>query len=201
MDRQWGKGNVSLQDHIGYNKLRRVRWVKIKSLSSLDSVFYRIVKPQQAFTNVIRYQHYIDRVMFKVYQKKGFCHLTIDIKKIGDIESVEMLELMKKLQYFITDINTYFGYEEEVSSNSIRINVQSPGELEHFLAKGKSIATLAIVLGILSCGPGENLDVTPDVIEKCKVYVDDRELEIRTLQDSLTRMEVDLLELRQALEE
>ncbi|PTQ92405.1 hypothetical protein C8P68_1125 [Mucilaginibacter yixingensis] len=133
-----------------YHKRRKVKWLAIKQVSSLDPVFYQIKVSRHAISNIKRFEKYIDNVTDHLYIKEGYGHFVLDIKTQDDINVKALLTLIESLQELAKQINIEFNLNENIDSSSIRLNLQSPGKIEFKLHSGKTLIILAAVLSIAS---------------------------------------------------
>ncbi|MDR6781917.1 restriction system protein [Pedobacter africanus] len=148
----------NLSFKCNYYKRRKVKWMEVKNVDSLDPIFYKIKNTRHAISDIKPYQNYIDNVTNNLYLKQGYAHYVLEILTTDDINVDSLLTLIQSLKKLANEINKHFDLNEDVAGTSIRLNLQSPGKIELKLPSGKTLIILATIVGVLSgCAPDNTL--------------------------------------------
>jgi predicted Mrr-cat superfamily restriction endonuclease len=139
-------------------KRRKVTWMKIKLMSDLNPIFYKVKSNQHTISNVRTYSQYIDRVMGNLFKKGENTHYVLKIEKTEDISFDELRMLIDNIQTLVHSINETFNFNENTKEFYIKINLQSKGGVE-LIKNGKSLSILAYLVFLTSCN---NLDNVQD---------------------------------------
>ena len=131
-----------------YRKRRKVKWLESKTLGALDPMFYKLTASQHAISNVKKYQNYIDSETENLYLKDGFGHFVFDVKSKDDINVDTLIKFIDSVRTLTEQINLDFGFNEDISKSTIKLNLQSPGKINFKTPVGKSIVILAAVLAL-----------------------------------------------------
>jgi restriction system protein len=176
---------VDLQD-CDYRKRRKVKWIRKESLHDLDNIFYKIVTSRHAIYNINKYANYIDNVIDSLYEKNGFTHFVLDIKKSSEIDLDSLIDLMTSIKSLAHSINQEFGFGEENNLLSIRLNVQSPGLVEIKRQVGKTIVVLSL---LFSACDGGNIKQTgnPQVDSFAQQHI----ATLNKIDTAMTNLEID----------
>ncbi|WP_129021191.1 hypothetical protein [Edaphocola flava] len=173
-------------DMCEYNKRRKVKWVKTVYVGNIDPHFYKI-RNRHTITNVDYLSIYIDKVVEKLYRKGENIHLVFDIETKEAINVKILAELLTDIQSLVEDANAFYSFEEDVQSTSVRLNLQSPGQIECITKIGKSLAVVAGALAFASCG-GINNNKSSSTIEddtkKLSNFVRENEAKIRRIEEN-----------------
>ena len=152
-----------------FTKRRRVEWLEEKAMSDLNPMFYRVKSNQHTISNVSHYAPYIDRVIGVLFQKEDNTHYVLNIEKTDDINFKDLQTLMNNIEALIRGIDDKFGFYEDVDEFYVKVSLQSKGTLE-LIKKGKSLAVLAFMLAIISCGDqNESVDSTQNTNPDLKI--------------------------------
>lgn len=143
-------------DGCDYIKRRSIKWLKVVHISALDNIFYKIIPSRHSISSIKKYENYIDNVTNTLYEKEGYVHFVLNVRKEGDIDLQVLLSLMASIQTLSDKIENHFQLNES-DKLSIRLNIQSPGKIE--LKKKIGIAIVVLGMMFASCtGAGGNLD-------------------------------------------
>jgi restriction system protein len=136
-----------------YVKRRKVKWLVVKHIDDLDTVFYQIKKPVQTIFNIKPYQAYLDKVTETLFKKDDYVHYVLDLKTRKDIDLNLLLELMESINELAKRINVEFDLGEEDFQISVKLNLQSPGSVEFIRKVGRTLIILGFTLA--SCTSGK----------------------------------------------
>jgi hypothetical protein len=96
-----------------------------------------------------------------------------------------LISLIENIQILVNDINLDFKLDEQIDKNSIRLNLQSPGQIEFKLPVGKSLVTLASILSLTCCNNNHKsnspelnkfIEAKTDTIEKIRNSMNELEV-------------------------
>lgn len=138
------------ENNCTHVKRKKVKWISIKPVRLLNPIFQSIKISRHSISQINDYSEYIDNEINNIYLKEGNAHFVLDIKTEKDINVESLIELIKNIQVLSKEINTYFELNENINDNSIRLNLQSPGNIEFKLPIGKTLVALSAILA-LSC--------------------------------------------------
>lgn len=167
-------------------KRKKVKWINIKSVKSLNPIFLQIKVSRHSISQINDYSEYIDNEINNIYLKDGNAHFVLDIKTQKDINVETLIELIKNIQLLSKEINTYFNLNENIEENSIRLNLQSPGNIEFKLPVGKTLVALSAILAI-ACGDNNNVQNNDELTNFAKAQSDTLE----RINNSMLELEVD----------
>lgn len=135
-------------------KKRKIVWDEAKSIRFLNPIFYQIKSNHHSISNVDRFAPYIDRVMENLYIKNDSTHYVLKIEKDENINFEDLKILMDNINVLVKSINDEFGFNENLDEFYIKINLNSKGAVE-LIKAGKSLAVMAYILSLVSCGNAE----------------------------------------------
>ena len=138
------------ENNCTHVKRKKVKWISIKSVRLLNPIFQQIKISRHSISQINDYSEYIDNEINNIYLKEGNAHFVLDITTQKDINVESLIELIKNIQILSKEINSYFNLNEDIQDNSIRLNLQSPGNIEFKLPIGKTLVALSAILA-LSC--------------------------------------------------
>lgn len=174
------------ENNCKHVKRKKIKWISIKSVKSLNHVFQQIKVSRHSISQINDYSEYIDNEINNIYLKNGNAHFVLDIKTQKDINVESLIELIKNIQVLSREINTYFNLNENIEENSIRLNLQSPGNIEFKLPIGKTLVTLSAVLA-LSCGNNNNVQHSNELTTFANTHSDT----LNRINNSMIDLEVD----------
>ena len=177
---------------VEFYKRRNIEWFAEYSTSKLDPVFFKMTHTHHVISNIGSYDKYIDRIMYSVYKKNGFAHLSLEVGTEDDVDVETLIGFVGALQNLTISINEDFGFGENVSENSIRLNIQSPGIMEMKLLRGKSLMMLAVVLNIMACGNMDNIQGTPAQKDRIQEFVNSNDQILDTVRHGVEEMKIDI---------
>lgn len=188
--------DTKLSNSCDYYKRRKIKWLEVKNVNTLDPIFYRIKNTRHAISDIKDYQNYIDNVTNNLYLKEGYAHYVMEILTKEDINVDSLLTLIKSIKILSNEINKDFNLNEDVSETSIRLNLQSPGRIEFKLPSGKTLIILATIVGILSgCAPDKTLLSASDT-KKCEKFVAVHDQTIKDIEKSMEELNVKKEEIK-----
>ncbi|EJL64979.1 hypothetical protein [Flavobacterium sp. CF136] len=138
-------------------KRRKIEWIDIKNIKSLNPIFYQVKSNQHSISNIKRFAPYIDRVIGNLYKKGDETHFVLNIEKEENINFEDLRSLMDNINILINNINEDLGFNDNLDDFFVKINLQSKGTIE-LIKAGKSLAVLAFLLTAVSCGTLDNQD-------------------------------------------
>lgn len=174
-------------NNCSFYKRKKVKWITAKNIDDLDPNFYRMRITQHTISKVDRYSEYIDNVIKKLYRKNDNTHFVLDIKTNKDINVNSLVSLIDNIQLLIKEINKSFSLDEQIDENSIRLNLQSPGQIEFKLPKGNSLVTLAMILSLAACSKEPQKSESKELNTFIETNID----KIHKIKQSMIELEVD----------
>lgn len=172
-------------------KRRKVKWLKEKLMEDLNPIFYRVKRNQHAVSNVNGYAKFIDREVGNLFKKDDNTHYVLSVEKEEDINFDELKSLIDNIGALLNNINENLGFDENPKDFYVKVNLQSKGLFE-LIKSGKSLAVLAYLIFLSSCGTLENetnseikkiIDDNRDTLEKTSRDIDTLNVNI----DELTK--------------
>jgi restriction system protein len=156
-----------------YHKRRKVDWILTERLNELDPIFYKIIFSKHAVSKLNGYAKYIDKVVSNVFIKGEHSHLVLDVTTADNIPVEVLYGMITSVRNLTELINTNFNLGDSLSENAIKLNLQSPGNIEFIYKRGKSLLVLSLILSLpinISCShPSASLSAESSleaVIEK-----------------------------------
>ena len=156
-----------------YHKRRKVNWIVTERLKELDAIFYKIIFSKHAVSKLNGYAKYIDKVVSNVFIKDEQSHLVLDVATADNIPVEVLYGMITSVRNLTELINTNFDLGDSLSENAIKLNLQSPGNIEFIYNRGKSLLVLSLILSlpiVVSCShPSASLSAessSESVIEK-----------------------------------
>ncbi len=168
-----------------YYKRKGVQWITVKTMQELDPNFYRMRFTQHSISHIEEYSQFIDNIINPVYRKNNNIHFVIDIRSSKDINVDTLISLINNIQELIRDINKEFDLNEQINSNSIRLNLQSPGLIEIKSHVGKSLVVLVLILSLTCCE--RNINTTPQMNR----FIETKSDTIELIKQAMEELEVD----------
>jgi restriction system protein len=142
-----------------FHKRRRVNWIVTERLDDLDDIWYKIIFSMHAISDLSAYASHIDKIVSSVFVKDDRSHLVLQVLKQGDINYDSLNGVLKNVRALTENININFNLGEDLSGNSVKLNVQSPGAIEFIYNTGRSLLLASVFLSVggmvTSCGHGE----------------------------------------------
>lgn len=132
-------------DRCEFQKRRRVNWITTKELRNLDPTFYKILNSKHAISSLEEYSSFIDREIQGLFIKDGYGHLVLNVRKEEDIPISSLLSVIENTKRTISTLNEALNLNEVIDDSSIKISMQSPGQIEFKFREGIS----AILFGVL----------------------------------------------------
>jgi restriction system protein len=170
-----------------FYKRKEVNWITIKNINDLDPNFYRMRITQHTISKVGDYSDYIDNVIKKLYIKNDNTHFVLDIKTQKDINLTSLVSLIDNIQLLVNEINSSFNLDEQIEKSSIRLNLQSPGQIEFKVPVGKSLITLATILSLTCCNNEHQEIKSVELNNFVNTHIDT----IEKINNSMNELEVD----------
>jgi restriction system protein len=173
------------ENNCKHVKRKKVKWINIKPVKLLNPVFQQIKISRHSISQINDYSEYIDNEISNIYLKEGNAHFVLNITTEKDINVESLIELIKNIQKLSKDINTHFHLNESIHDNSIRLNLQSPGNIEFKLPIGKTLVTLSAILA-LSCN-NHNAPINNELTTFANIHSDT----LNKINQSMIDLEVD----------
>lgn len=170
-----------------YYKRKKVKWVTMKNTSQLDPNFFTMRFTQHTISRIDDYSPFIDNVISSLYRKNNNTHFVLDIKTTKDINVNSLVSLIDNIQVLINEINKNFNLGEQIDNNSIRLHLQSPGQIEFKLPIGKSLITLAAILSLTCCNDDKEQLQSPEL----NTFVNVNQDTISKIKTAMTELEAD----------
>ncbi|WP_395061343.1 hypothetical protein [Flavobacterium sp.] len=174
------------ENNCKHVKRKKVKWISIKSVKLLNPIFQQIKVSRHSISQINDYSEYIDNEINNIYLKDGNAHFVLDITTQKDINVETLIELIKNIQVLSKEINTYFNLNENIEENSIRLNLQSPGNIEFKLPIGKTLVALSAILAI-ACGNNNNVQNDNELTTFANTHSDT----LNRINNSMIDLEVD----------
>lgn len=137
--------NTTATSDCPYLKRKNVKWIKTIPRDSLDPNLYKLMFSHHTITEANAYASYIDKITNSFFIKNEKAHLVLKVEATSDIKAKDLFEMGT----IALDLLDDFSKEEQLSYNSddfnVKINLQSPGDIE---LAGKVIGGV-IILGII----------------------------------------------------
>lgn len=174
------KGEIESGSHF---KRRKIEWIETKNIRSLNPIFYEMKFNQHSVSNINRFAPYIDKVMGNLFKKDDNTHYVLNIEKNENINFDELRSLMDNINILVKTINKDLGFNENLDEFYIKINLQSKGTIE-LIKAGKSLAILAYILSLVSCGKVDsgNDSQIQQLIDKNRKVLEQTKKDIDTLE-------------------
>lgn len=171
-------------------KRRKVQWIETKNTEDLNAIFYQVKMNQHTLSNLDGYAPHIDRVIGNLFQKGDNTHFVLDIEQENKINFDDLKTLMDGIKSLSTKINTHFNFGEGQEEIYIKINLQSKGALELIKKQSKTLAVLAYVMHLVSCGETKT-NSDPDVqkfLQENQAMLDSTKRAIESLKVNPTEL-------------
>lgn len=175
--------NDFADNNCEFNKRRKVNWIETKSLAELDPIFYKIIFSKHAVSKINGYAKYIDKVISNVFIKDDESHLVLDVRTVEDIQIEELYGMISSVRKLTELINQEFQLGDNLSDNAIKLNLQSPGNIEFIYERGKSLLVLAMLLSmpiIVSCSHS-----SASITASSSAIADEKATNINIVRDSV----------------
>ncbi|PRZ19574.1 hypothetical protein [Flavobacterium granuli] len=172
-------------DRCDFHKRRKVHWIKTVSLENLDSIWYKIIFSMHAISQLNSYASHIDKIISSVFVKGDRAHLVLEVKKEGDINYDSMNAVLINIRSFTELINSQFNLGENLTNNSVKLNVQSPGTIELLYQHGRSLLLASILLSVpivTSCSHGNASEISTSAQK-----LDEKNANLARLNDAIDK--------------
>lgn len=164
-------------------KRRKIDWIKIKNIRSLNPIFFQVKSNQHSISNINRFAPFIDKEVGNLFKKGDETHFVLNILKDENINFEDVRSLMDNIDVLINDINKELNFNDNLEEFFVKISLQSRGSIE-LIKAGKSLAILAFLLCLASCN---ELDTHQDqdirrLIDKNREALDQTTKDLDTLK-------------------
>lgn len=153
-------------------KRRKVNWIVTKRLNELDPIFYKIIFSKHAVSKLNGYAQYIDKVISNVFIKDDQSHLVLDVKTAENIPVEILYGMISSVRQLTALINDEFQLGDSLDDNAIKLNLQSPGNIEFIYKRGKALLVLSLILSVpivISCSnPSSRITASPSAVTEEK---------------------------------
>ncbi|MCD0475590.1 hypothetical protein LPB87_14415 [Flavobacterium sp. EDS] len=153
-------------DVCDFHKRRHVHWITSKHLEELDSIFYKMIFSLHAISNINSYSSYIDKIVSSVFVKDDKSHLILNVRQEGDINYDSLNGVLQNVRSLTELINDSFHFQEDLSNNSVKLNIQSPGTIEFIYNTGRSLLLASIFLTMPLLTSCSNTSSAQDIIDE-----------------------------------
>jgi len=139
-----------------YEKFKEVKWIKEKNFRKLDANFIKIKNSHHVISDVEYLSPYIEREIKSLYIDKEYnSHLVFDFKKQEDIPLTDLVEFLQEYRSLAQLVVDKYNLKEDVDSVSIKLNLQSEGQVSVTQGKRKNIVivTAFVIAAIASSAP------------------------------------------------
>lgn len=175
-------------------KRRKVEWFEVKQMDDLNPIFFQVKMNQHTISNINRFAPHIDRVIGNLFKKGDNTHYVLNIEQTDDINFDDLTLLMDNIKTLVKKINKEFEFDDNLDEFYVKISLQSKGSLE-LIKNGKSLAVLAYVIFLSSCG---NLDNEKD--KEIKSFIDSNRATINSTSKVLDTLKANKQEFTQVFE-
>ena len=163
-------------------------------MDDLNPIFYQVKSNQHTISNVNGYAKFIDREIGNLFKKGENTHYVLNVDKEADIYFNELKSLIDNIDLLLVNINNSLDFNENFDEFYIKVSLQSKGSLE-LIKKGKSLAVLAYLLFLSSCG---NLDSERD--QSIKDIIDENRALLEDTKSDIDSLKVNIKELTKPFE-
>lgn len=164
--------DIDNRDQCPYYKRRKINWITEKTITDLDPIFYLVKQSRHAISSIQKYHNAIDNILNNLYIKEGYGHYVLDITTTDEINVNSLLGLVDGVQALLDKLNKHFELGEDITSSSIKLNLQSPGKIEFKLKHGKALVYLAVVLSLSACSSSQGSNTDQVENEKVKTFME-----------------------------
>lgn len=153
-------------DECDFHKRRHVHWITTQALENLDSIFYKMIFSLHAISNINSYSSYIDKIVSSVFVKDDKSHLILNVRQEDDINYDSLNGVLQNVRNLTALINDSFNFQEDLSNNSVKLNIQSPGTIEFIYNTGRSLLLASIFLAMPLLTSCSNTSSAQDIIDE-----------------------------------
>eukprot|EP01029_Cantina_marsupialis_P028487 TRINITY_DN776242_c0_g1_i1.p1 TRINITY_DN776242_c0_g1~~TRINITY_DN776242_c0_g1_i1.p1 ORF type:complete len:313 (+),score=32.11 TRINITY_DN776242_c0_g1_i1:629-1567(+) len=139
------------ENGCGYHKRREVKWHRNGNINSFDPHLRFIKRNMHTISEVKSFQPYIDNVLNHLYKRGEYAHYVIEVNLDENINLRAFTDLVSSIEQLSKIVNEEFGLGEDMNETAIKLQLQSPGNIE-ILSKGRNLMVLAAFLSFTSCG-------------------------------------------------
>lgn len=170
-------------DYPEYEKRLKVKWLGAFQRQEINPNVWRILHTHQTIVEATAYSPWIDSLLYDFYKKGDEYHYLLRIGKREHINGRILFESCLEL----FEIGDAFATREQYSENSaeidVKINLNSPGDIELIASTAKILGIIALSVIMLNGGGlkfrvqrfGIDLDINTDgFIKKFNKFLNDR---------------------------
>ncbi len=143
-----------------YHKRREVKWHRNGQINSFDPHLMFIKRNMHTISEVKSFQPYIDNILNHLYKRGDNSHYVIDVNLTDDISLRAFNGLTSSIEKLSVIINDEFNLDEDVNNTAIKLQLQSPGNIE-IISKGSTLMILAAFLSFTSCDNKKDVNLDP----------------------------------------
>jgi len=177
-----------------YYKRRKVNWYRSGNIGSFDPNLRFIKRNMHTISEVKSFQPYIDNVLNHLYKRGDYAHYVIEVNLTDNINLSAFTDLVVSIEKLSQIINQEFELNEDVNSTSIKLHLQSPGNIE-IISKGQNLMILAAFLSFVSCGEQNNVNLDDQSKRKFENINNDNSPIVDTCVRAFNTLEADKFEL------
>ncbi len=139
-------------------KRRKVKWQKKVSRRDLDAAFLLGLGNQQTMSCIDKYSDFIDRKIDPLYMKGNRSYLVLRVNQDKGLTWNDFC-VIADLAKLLEDVTKKFGEDVDVSQFSMKINVQSTGDIIMSCANDHNyyLAIVIMIVSIILLGGEVNL--------------------------------------------
>jgi hypothetical protein len=119
-----------------------------------------------AISNINSYSSYIDKIVSSVFVKDDKSHLILNVRQQGDINYDSLNGVLQNVRSLTDLINESFNLHEDLSINSVKLNVQSPGAIEFIYNTGRSLLLASVFLSMPLLTSCSNISNANEIINE-----------------------------------
>lgn len=140
-----------------YTKRKKIRWIKEILKDKIDPYLWKMLGSRMALSSVSNYGSVIERSLNNFFVTTEEGHLVLNVKTQEQISAYELFETGFYLLKFAKDVYAGYGFELDVQSIDLKINLNSEGKM-HFKAPHTRTVFLIAILVVAINGGGLKID-------------------------------------------
>lgn len=115
---------------LNFFLIKKVKWLKEFTRTSLDPSLYRVFTAHQAVNNVGVYKEQIQRSIKDFFVLENEAHYVLNVGKESNIPAKELFSLGYDLIDFIDGFSKEYGLDIDSKDIQVTINLNSPGPID-----------------------------------------------------------------------
>ncbi|MGQ7869741.1 hypothetical protein [Sunxiuqinia sp. sy24] len=186
--------NIDGENDCIYHKRREVKWHKSGNINSFDPHLRFIKRNMHTISEVKSFQPYIDNVLNHLYKRGEYAHYVIDVNLADNINLRAFTDLVGSIEKLSAIINANFELAEDIHSTAIKLQLQSPGNIE-IISKGRNLMILAAFLSFASCTNKDDLNLDNQTKTNFESLQEEHSQVVDTCLRAFEKLETDKFEL------